>query len=76
MQGIPTEEEHYLLTDCQCCHCLLMESTCLDAVNMNNQHFLLMLNIPCCKTLIKSKAKLEMKTVSIFLQKMKILYCN
>lgn len=62
MQGIPTEEEHCHFTDCQCCHCLLMDSISLGTVNMNSMHFLLMLNIPYCKTLIKSKAKLGMKT--------------
>lgn len=69
MQGVSIEEEHYLLTDCQCCHYLLMDSISLDTVNMNSMHFLLMLNIPYSKTLIKSKPKLDMKSVSIFLQK-------
>lgn len=69
MQGIPIEEEYYILNDCQCFHCLLMDSTSLDTVNMNSMHFLLRLDIPYCKPLMKSKAKLEMKTVSIFFYK-------
>lgn len=40
----------------------------LDTVNRSRIHFLLMLNIPYCKTLIKSKARLEMKAISLFLQ--------
>lgn len=71
MMGIPIEEEHYLLTGCQCCHYIPIDNITLDTVNTNNIDFLLMLNISYSKTLMKSKTKLEMKTVSIFLQKMK-----
>lgn len=71
MMGIPIEEEHYLLTGCQCCHYIPTDNITLDSVNTNDMHFLLMLNISYSKTLMKSKAKLDMRTVSIFLQKLK-----
>lgn len=46
-----------------------MDSVSLDTVNMNSMHFLLLLNIPYSKTLIKSKAKLEMRTVKCIFTK-------